>query len=385
MGQSQNSKTMTILNYYLLQNQIQQYLTKTGWKDKKDEYKIKLGYLVHPDWVKQWKKIIEYDKLKFYLKEFKIKSTKYVDEQEILVKEFITKPTNSIDIKSININSSNKNLEFENIFISLETLENLMNKEAYNIEMKAQQIKYLFKQKMLILFFNSKKIIKIIYFYEKKNKIINLKFMFNNIIEFNKKLIFLRDANLNEIIKYLRTVKIFNSKLFNYYDTDLKKITFKILYEEEEKCPNDDRSKNFCESNNTPDLLNDKENKVSKEKEDEEEGNDAKCGMLKAKTIKVNEFNELVNEEKIFSISIITPELKNIPITCKHDMVFNDIENQLLEEYPDIRNPNVTFLSNGKNIDRTLTFERNNIKAGDKIMIIKNEGNNNNENINTQK
>ncbi len=128
MGQSQNSQTLTIVNYYILQNQIQQYLTKTALKDKKDQFLIKKGYLLNPDWVKQWKILINYDNLKFLLNEFKIKSINFVDEQELLVNEFITKPTESIDIRSINHFS--EILKFEDTFISLETLENFINQES---------------------------------------------------------------------------------------------------------------------------------------------------------------------------------------------------------------------------------------------------------------
>lgn len=384
MGQSQNSQTLTIVNYYILQNQIQQYLTKTALEDKKDQFLIKKGYLLNPDWVKQWKILINYDNLKFLLNEFKIKSINFVDEQELLVNEFITKPTESIDIRSINHFS--EILKFEDTFISLETLENLMNQESYNKGMKGQQVKYIFKKEMLILLFDATRIIKIVYFYDKENKLINLKFVFKNMREYNRKVIFFKDSNFRQVIEYLDNVGIWKSKSYNNYDTDLKKVTFQILYEEEVKNNNLSRTKSFYEKNNTPGLLNNKENKdIKDKKENKKEQKDDICRVLREKSIAIKDLNELINREKIFSITIITPDQNYISITGKYNMPFNNIENQLLKYYPDAKNSNLIFTANGKNIDRNLTFEENNIKAGDKIIIVKNEEEKENDNVITKK
>ena len=286
MGQTQDKKTLKIINYYLFQNEIEQYLT--NWNDKNDKFKRKIGYLVNPDWVTQYKKLINYSNIKFILDQNKIKSTKYVDDQELVIDDFIKKPIKSVNIKSINLNKFIKIFKFEDNFLSLETLQNFMNKKAYN-GMNGQQINYIFKKKMLILFFDSIKILKIIYFYEKEKKIINLKFIFYYIKEYNRKVKFFVESNIKDIEDFLNKeifVSISSSKEKDHYDTDLHKDSFKIIYEEEIKNSNDD-SKRCYESTNIPDLLNNEENKGSKEKEEnkEEEKGDI-CQLEKVKTIK---------------------------------------------------------------------------------------------------
>ena len=369
MGQTQDKKTLKIINYYLFQNEIEQYLT--NWNDKNDKFKRKIGYLVNPDWVTQYKKLINYSNIKFILDQNKIKSTKYVDDQELVIDDFIKKPIKSVNIKSINLNKFIKIFKFEDNFLSLETLQNFMNKKAYN-GMNGQQINYIFKKKMLILFFDSIKILKIIYFYEKEKKIINLKFIFYYIKEYNRKVKFFVESNIKDIEDFLNKeifVSISSSKEKDHYDTDLHKDSFKIIYEEEIKNSNDD-SKRCYESTNIPDLLNNEENKGSKEKEEnkEEEKGDI-CQLEKVKTIKKNDFNDLVEQNKIFAVNIITPEQNHIAIPCNHNQSFNDIEKQLYEECPEVKKDNIFFIVNGKVIDRKSSFEKNNIKAGDKILM----------------
>ena len=369
MGQTQDKKTLKIINYYLFQKEIEQYLT--NWNDKNDKFKRKIGYLVNPDWVTQYKKLINYSNIKFILDQNKIKSTKYVDDQELVIDDFIKKPIKSVNIKSINLNKFIKIFKFEDNFLSLETLQNFMNKKAYN-GMNGQQINYIFKKKMLILFFDSIKILKIIYFYEKEKKIINLKFIFYYIKEYNRKVKFFVESNIKDIEDFLNKeifVSISSSKEKDHYDTDLHKDSFKIIYEEEIKNSNDD-SKRCYESTNIPDLLNNEENKGSKEKEEnkEEEKGDI-CQLEKVKTIKKNDFNDLVEQNKIFAVNIITPEQNHIAVPCNHNQSFNDIEKQLYEECPEVKKDNIFFIVNGKVIDRKSSFEKNNIKAGDKILM----------------
>ena len=369
MGQTQDKKTLKIINYYLFQKEIEQYLT--NWNDKNDKFKRKLGYLVNPDQVTQYKKLINYSNIKFILDQNKIKSTKYVDDQELVIDDFIKKPIKSVNIKSINLNKFIKIFKFEDNFLSLETLQNFMNKKAYN-GMNGQQINYIFKKKMLILFFDSIKILQRIYFYEKEKKIINLKFIFYYIKEYNRKVKFFVESNIKDIEDFLNKeifVSISSSKEKDHYDTDLHKDSFKIIYEEEIKNSNDD-SKRCYESTNIPDLLNNEENKGSKEKEEnkEEEKGDI-CQLEKVKTIKKNDFNDLVEQNKIFAVNIITPEQNHIAVPCNHNHSFNDIEKQLYEECPEVKKDNIFFIVNGKVIDRKSSFEKNNIKAGDKILM----------------
>ena len=64
-------------------------------------------------------------------------------------------------------------------------------------------------------------------------------------------------------------------------------------------------------------------------------------------------------------------------------MKFNKIEKQFFKEYPEINNNNnISYIVNGKQIERNSTFEENNIKTGDKIIIMANEIDNDNKNNN---
>ena len=51
-----------ILNYYLFQKKIKNYLC--DWKNLKDTNEIKKGYFIHPNWIEQWKNAIDYDIIK---------------------------------------------------------------------------------------------------------------------------------------------------------------------------------------------------------------------------------------------------------------------------------------------------------------------------------
>ena len=55
-------KSNLILHYYIFQKTIHKYLK--DWKDKKDGEYIQKGYIFHPNWIKEWKRIIKYEDLK---------------------------------------------------------------------------------------------------------------------------------------------------------------------------------------------------------------------------------------------------------------------------------------------------------------------------------
>ena len=372
MGQTQKTNTHILINYYLFQKEIKKYLT--DWKDKKDDFKIKVGYLVNPDWLKDWKILIKYDDQLFLLNEFKIESTKLDEDQKDSVADFISDKIDHLNINSIKVYASYSPFKSKGNFLSLKELENFINEDTYIKGMKAIKIKYVFKQKMLILYFDLIKVIKIIYFYEKENKVVNLKYTFNSLKDYNEeKNGFLVNAKSDEIIEFFETIRIFDLKSYDNFDTNLKRKTYKLIYEE-----NEIKNENENEINNRntfPGIINKKE---------EIEKGDYKIKRLK--TFSEKEFMNFVDNKKIFSVSFITPDQKNMPITCKHNMKFNKIEKQLFKEYPEFKNTKISYLVNGKQVKRNLTCEENNIKAGDKIIIMKNEENDNeNDNKNENK
>ena len=56
-----------IIHYYLFQKKLHNYLNKTNAEE--DEDKIKEGYIMHPDWIENWRNIINYKGIKAYLDE----------------------------------------------------------------------------------------------------------------------------------------------------------------------------------------------------------------------------------------------------------------------------------------------------------------------------
>lgn len=369
MGLIQKTNTQILINYYLFQKEIKKYLT--DWKDKNDNHKIKVGYLVNPEWIKKWKELINYDgkegKL-FLLNQFQIESSKLTEEQNDLVSGFIKNNIDHLNFNSIKTYTSCP-FKSKSNFLSLKELENFIDEDAYIKGMKAVKIQYIFKKKMLILYFDLIKIIKIIYFYEKENKLVNIKYIFSSLKNYNEeKNGFLINANSQEIIDFLECIKIFDLKKYDYYDTKLKRKTYKIIYEEKENENETDIRKNNTISN------------LSNGNEETDKGDYLMRKRLK--TFSEKDFMKYVNEKKIFSVSFITPDQKTIPIPCKHNIKFNQIENQLFEEYSEINKNNISYIVNGQKIEKNLTLEENKIKAGDKIIIVQNENENKNGNDN---
>ena len=58
------------------------------------------------------------------------------------------------------------------------------------------------------------------------------------------------------------------------------------------------------------------------------------------------------------------------PITCKRDLIFNQVEKLLYEKVPKYKETNNIFLCNGKPINKIKTLEENNIKHRQIISII---------------
>ena len=57
------------------------------------------------------------------------------------------------------------------------------------------------------------------------------------------------------------------------------------------------------------------------------------------------------------------------PIPCIKTDKFEEIEEKLYKEYPEYRDTNNYFISNGKQISRFKTIEENNIKSGLPVIL----------------
>ena len=430
-----NKRIQKLVKFYIFQNKIINNLF--GVETIENKYKIEKGYLANPNSLDIWKNSINYDKIKDDLTRFQIKSTKYKGFQKNLIKQHV-KP--DIKNAKVIFDKNNNPIKFEEKFLSFKDLENFMNSDSYIKGINSEKIEYIFKKEMIIIFFPSNKnnIIIIIYLNDENNKLINLKFIFHNENEYKKHREKFEKYS-SDAIKNLENVKKAigsETKKYEHYEFETKK--YEILYEEKKikieeiNDPNSDifrtkiviinnennkenqdeitfvnginlntkdkrrkenlqRMSNF-ERNIFQELLDEdekeenkdsietakgeEENKDSFETTKGEDKNNKTSTIPKSLTVSKNDFNRLVNLGKIFSINIITPELKSIPIPCNHKMIFKDVEIQVFKEYPELKNKEYIFLNNNdKPINRELTLDENEIKAGDQIFMSENNQN----------
>lgn len=68
-------------------------------------------------------------------------------------------------------------------------------------------------------------------------------------------------------------------------------------------------------------------------------------------------------------IFISTNQAIHYSIICKSDDIFSNIENSLYEEYPEYKNKNNIFTSNGNQINKNLTLRENNITKNSVITL----------------
>ena len=216
-----------IIHYYLFQKVISKYFNKKYQKD--DENEIKNGYIINPYWIKDWKKIIKYDEIENKLDKLKI-NEKNLKSNEDEIKSYIKKYIKEEEIKSVsnNVKTNNFNLIRKNIF-KRRYLTNLMPEKVYkllkiNKKITKFKIKYILKNKLIILILKKYKTIKIIipdvsYFCE-NNEIVNLswKFYDKDDEEYNSKIDFLKKASSQKIINYFIDKEIFANPKFERCD-----------------------------------------------------------------------------------------------------------------------------------------------------------------------
>ena len=98
--------------------------------------------------------------------------------------------------------------------------------------------------------------------------------------------------------------------------------------------------------------------------------------LLKDKEIEEfrNKNNPLYNikpGEKIFSINFISfdKKISNYGISCKKTDIFDRIEEQLYEDFPEYKEKETYFMKNGNKIKRLKSLDENNIKRNDVIEL----------------
>lgn len=74
--------------------------------------------------------------------------------------------------------------------------------------------------------------------------------------------------------------------------------------------------------------------------------------------------------ETVIAVNFISLNYNiNYPMACKKSDIFSKIEKKLYQEFPDLKSKNIYFIANGAFVDRSSTFEQNNIKSGNTILI----------------
>ena len=59
----------------------------------------------------------------------------------------------------------------------------------------------------------------------------------------------------------------------------------------------------------------------------------------------------------------------NFPMACKKTDIFSNIEKKLYQEFPELKNKKLYFISGGRTVNKHWTFEENKIKNGSTILI----------------
>ena len=205
MGSS-SSKYQPILAYYAFQKKIKNHLNNII--NPEDVNKMHEGYFISPEWIKDWKKRINYKKIEEILDKENIESSILDKKQKNRIEDLFNDLLQKCEIDNI---VKKDNFYISNI-LSVEYLQFLLDTETYE-KMKIQktsnkQVEYIFKIKMIIFFFRKYYIIKIIihclYPFSNENKLINLTFYFEkNEKNYNHYENFFKKNNSNEILEEL--------------------------------------------------------------------------------------------------------------------------------------------------------------------------------------
>ena len=239
MGTS-SLKNNSIFKYYIFQKKFKKYLT--GKISDKERNIIKKGYLVPPDWIKEWKRNINYNIISKNLDSFEIESTKLKENQINDIKDLFKNNINNFDSKMLNNIIINNNFIINERILSEKFLESFVSGNTYKLlkigrKIEVEKIEYIFKQKMMILFFEKYNMIKIVFSYNdpmiKEIKLINITLIFDYIDVYNGLKKFFRDKISDDILIYLsKDINIITLPKNKYFDKTINKYTFTAINEE---------------------------------------------------------------------------------------------------------------------------------------------------------
>ena len=74
--------------------------------------------------------------------------------------------------------------------------------------------------------------------------------------------------------------------------------------------------------------------------------------------------------ETIIAVNFISLNYNiSYPMACRKTDIFANIEKKLYHEFPILKSKKIYFIANGNIVDRSSTFEQNQIKNGNTILI----------------
>ena len=239
MGTS-NLKNNNIFKYYIFQKKFKKYLT--GKIFEKERKIIKNGYLIPLDWIKEWKRKINYNIISKKLDSLQIESTKLKENQINVIKNIFQNNINIFDNNMLNNIIINNNFIINERILSEKFLESFVNEKTYKLlkidrKIGVEEIKYIFKQKMMILFLENYNMIKILFSYDdpmiKEIKLINITFIFDYIDVYYALQKLFRDETSDNILIYLsQKINIISQPKYKYFDKKINKYTFTAINEE---------------------------------------------------------------------------------------------------------------------------------------------------------
>ena len=239
MGTS-NLKNNNIFKYYIFQKKFKKYLT--GKIFEKERKIIKNGYLIPLDWIKEWKRKINYNIISKNLDSLQIESTKLKENQINEIKNIFQNNINNFDNNMLNNIIINNNFIINERILSEKFLESFVNEKTYKLlkidrKIGVEEIKYIFKQKMMILFLENYNMIKILFSYDdpmiKKIKLINITFIIDYLDVYYALQKQFRDETSDNILIYLsKKINIISQPKYKYFDKTINKYTFTAINEE---------------------------------------------------------------------------------------------------------------------------------------------------------
>ena len=255
---SEDSKIESILSYYLFQRDIIKHLNNQV-KDNEESQDIKEGYLIHPEWIDEWKKKIEYKTISKYLYNLTIKNKKLDSKQLQYINDSMKKENKNFEVDTSYIIKNNNFMSIRENIITKKSLEYFVDEDTFEkLKVKKlakyKKIKYIFKNQMIIFFFDKRLIIKVLihslFPFKTLYNLINLKINIYNENKYDSFYDYFRKNNSQNIIKFFININIFGEPKFTNKNKDNKKLV-EIINEEEYNNSrysniNGDNNKNSC-------------------------------------------------------------------------------------------------------------------------------------------